>query len=314
MQAVPELRPLGVGDIVDRVFAVYRSRLGPLLVVASLPYLVFALAAGVIGFAAGPKIVSFLTFSTRAQGGRISQQELAALLSTLADLSVVLLVLVIAAVAFTLVQAAALVRMVAAAYMGQTVTVGDAMRTGLNAFPRLLLMGIVAFVAFALMWAVGLLGAVVLFAVVFGGNAPGWLILVAVLLGLALIVATIFIQASWTVSPAVAILESTGPIQSLGRSWYLSGGNRWRILALQLLLTILQVVLSSLLSLLLVAALGSDPTVRFALQQAVNLLANIAWAPIYWGTFAILYYDLRVRKEALDLQLAVEALPRDTSS
>jgi hypothetical protein len=46
----------------------------------------------------------------------------------------------------------------------------------------------------------------------------------------------------------------------------------------------------------------------------VNLLANIAWAPIYWGTFSILYYDLRVRKEALDLQLAVEALPRDTSS
>jgi hypothetical protein len=33
---------------------------------------------------------------------------------------------------------------------------------------------------------------------------------------------------------------------------------------------------------------------------------------VYWGTFAVLYYDLRVRKEAFDLQLAAEALPRST--
>jgi len=31
---------------------------------------------------------------------------------------------------------------------------------------------------------------------------------------------------------------------------------------------------------------------------------------VEWGTFTILYFDLRVRKEALDLQLAAEALPR----
>jgi hypothetical protein len=51
--------------------------------------------------------------------------------------------------------------------------------------------------------------------------------------------------------------------------------------------------------------------VRFALQQGVSLLANIAWAPIQWATIAVLYFDLRVRKEALDLQLATEALPRE---
>jgi hypothetical protein len=128
----------------------------------------------------------------------------------------------------------------------------------------------------------------------------------------ALLVATLYLQASWMVSPAVAILERAGPLQALGRSWHLSGGSRWRIIGLQLLLGILQIVLSTVLSVVLIAGQGSDQTIRLVLQQGVNLIANIMWAPIYWGTFAVLYYDLRVRKEALDLEVAVEALPRDT--
>ena len=313
MQATPELRPLGVGDIVDRVFNVYRARLGPLLAVAAVPYLVFALGAGAIGFAAGPSLASLITASSRLQGRTsIPQSELTAFLSTMADLIPFFVVIVLIAVAFTVVQAAALVRITAAGYMGQQVTVGQALRTGIDAFPRLIVMGIVAVLAFVLLWTIGIVLAVVLAAVGSNVTGAGPLILLAVVLAVGLVVATIFLQASWMVSPAVLILENAGPIRSLGRAWHLSGGSRWRILGLQLLLSILQVVLSSILSVVLIGGLGADQTVRFALQQAVNLIASIAWAPIYWGTFAVLYYDLRVRKEAFDLQLAAEALPRDT--
>ena len=34
------------------------------------------------------------------------------------------------------------------------------------------------------------------------------------------------------------------------------------------------------------------------------------WMPLFFGTMTVLYYDLRVRKEGLDLQLAAEAMPR----
>ena len=78
----------------------------------------------------------------------------------------------------------------------------------------------------------------------------------------------------------------------------------------QLLLLILNAVISTLLSVLFIGALIGDETTRTVIQQVVNLVANVAWAPVQWGTFTVLYYDLRVRREAFDLQLAAEALPR----
>jgi hypothetical protein len=69
-------------------------------------------------------------------------------------------------------------------------------------------------------------------------------------------------------------------------------------------------VLSTLISFIFVAAFISDTGVRLVLQNVVNVVATVLWAPVEWGTFTILYFDLRVRKEALDLQLAAEALPR----
>jgi hypothetical protein len=45
-------------------------------------------------------------------------------------------------------------------------------------------------------------------------------------------------------------------------------------------------------------------------ENLVNFASTIVWAPVEWIAFTVLYYDLRVRKEAFDLQLAAEALPQ----
>ena len=210
-------------------------------------------------------------------------------------------IVVIAAVVVSLVQSASLIEAAAASYLGKQATVGSALRAGLRASPRLLGMGALATLAFIVLWTLLVIGMAV--------TQQWWSVLIAVVGG---IVASVFLAASWMVSPAVLILESAGPVAALRRSWGLSDGHRWRILGLILLLIVLQAVLSSLLSFVIVASFITDQVVQLVVQQAVNLLATIAWAPVYWGTFAVLYYDLRVRKEAFDLQLAAEALPRAT--
>ncbi len=290
------LRPLGVGDIVDRVFALYRARPLMYLAIAAIPYLVLVLL--LVGLTAifGASLLALV--SAFSAGGQPTVERIA---PALGALGLYVALVIAGALVVSLVQSAALVAAAAARYMGRETSVGAALRIGLRAAPRLLVMGVVAFLAFSALW--------VVLAIAMALASQWWAVLVGVCVGL---FASFYMAASWMVSPAVLILEGTGPVASLARAWRLAGGGRWRILGLIALLVILQVVLSSLLSFVLIVSLVTDRTVQLLVQQAVNLLATIAWAPVYWGTFAILYYDLRVRKEALDLQLAAEALPRDT--
>lgn len=290
-----QLRPLGVGDIVDRVFTIYRTKPILLLTVSAIPYLLLVLMVGILGlFFAGSIIALAPVF-----GGEI--EDFAVIAPLLAQLGLFVIIVVAVALVVSLIQSAALVEATAAQYLGRQTSVGRSLGVGLRATPRLFVMGLVALVAFLVLWAVLIVAMVAL---------REWYVLLAAILAGS--VASVYIAASWMVSPAVATLEGIGPVHSLTRSWWLSGGNRWRIIGLILLLSILQVVLGVLLGGLLVVAIAAEPGVRFAVQQALNLLITIAWAPIYWGTFAILYYDLRVRKEAYDLELAAGALPRET--
>ena len=62
---------------------------------------------------------------------------------------------------------------------------------------------------------------------------------------------------------------------------------------------------------MLVVWTGAQPTVQTVLQTAASVASASVSGPLLFGSLVILYYDLRVRKEAFDLQLAAEALPRE---
>jgi hypothetical protein len=303
----PQLRPLGVGDIVDRVFSVYRQR--PLLFVAlsAVPYLALFLVIGGIALSLGSLLTPLAPFidslsdSLSVSGGdRPNVAITPAIAAAIVTLIAVAVIAVIVSVLFLSVQIGSLVDAAAARYLGRETTVGASFRAGLRVAPKIIATGLLLFFSLTVGW-------LLLFAVlVLANNA-----LIATVGILGGLVATVFVFASWLVAPVVAAIEPVGPLHAVRRSWWLSQGHRWRILGLQILLVVLQAVLSTLISFVFLAAFISDAVVRLVLQNIVNVVATVLWAPIEWGTFTILYFDLRVRKEALDLQLAAEALPRE---
>jgi hypothetical protein len=303
----PQLRPLGVGDIVDRVFSVYRQR--PLLFVAlsAVPYLALFLVIGGIALSLGslltplaPFIDSLSDWLSVSGGDRPNVAITPAIAAAIVTLIAVAVIAVIVSVLFLSVQIGSLVDAAAARYLGRETTVGASFRAGLRVAPKIIATGLLLFFSLTVGW-------LLLFAVlVLANNA-----LIATVGILGGLVATVFVFASWLVAPVVAAIEPVGPLHAVRRSWWLSQGHRWRILGLQILLVVLQAVLSTLISFVFLAAFISDAVVRLVLQNIVNVVATVLWAPIEWGTFTILYFDLRVRKEALDLQLAAEALPRE---
>lgn len=299
----PQLRQLGVGDIVDRVFALYRSRPWLFIALAAVPYLlltliVFGVSVAMVGVAATR--LSALTQLIEDISAQRAPDP-----AFVADVAVSLvgfvIVLVVVAVVLLSAQSAALIDAMGSSYLGRARTLSAAFGNGLRAAPRVIAVGILVFLMFIALWFV--------LAIVMVASNQVLVVLGGLLFGL---VATVYLFSSSLIAPIVATLESAGPVRALQRSWRLSSGNRWRIIGLQFLLGVLNFVISTLLSSILVGALTTDVGVRTGVQTIINAIATIAWAPIQWGTFTVLYYDLRVRHEAYDLQLAAEALPRES--
>ena len=293
MEQTPVLRPLGIGDVVDRVFGMYRARPLLFLVVSGIPYLVLAIVVALLGIGfAAPLALGSLADPDLVGTGDIDPAVLAT------ALTFGLLVLLVAIVVLS-VQSAALVHAASERYHGRETTIGQSLGVGLRASVRLIVAGVLVFLGLVL--------------------APTALVIAAaltqqavvlVLAGLAAFFVVFFLIASWMLVPVVATIEGAGPVHALARSWQLASGSRWRVLGLLLLLIVLQSVIGIVFAFIFLASFIADPFVRTVVQQAANLLTSVVWAPVQWGTFTVLYYDTRVRREAYDLSLAAEALTR----
>jgi hypothetical protein len=295
----PQLRPLGVGDVLDRTFTVYRSKPLVFIALSAIWYLLLVLVFIVLAVA----IFAGALAAFSRQATTPSPEQIAGAAAGI--IGFVLVAVIVAILAFSA-QSASLVHAASQRYLARDVAIGESFRAGLVASGRLFIAGVLVFLAIVGIWA-GLL-------IVAALTNQGLAFVFAVLAG---IVATAYLACSWLVAPVVVVVEKMGPISALGRAWRLSGGNRWRIFGIQILLFILNVVLSLLIGGLfggLVAAGQSAPPgqlgVTSIVQSLVNLASTIVWAPVEWIAFTVLYYDLRVRKEAFDLQLAAEALPQ----
>jgi uncharacterized membrane protein YhdT len=143
-------------------------------------------------------------------------------------------------------------------------------------------------------------------------------ILIVFLLALILIpvffIAVLWVQARFfVVELPLAIEDNVDGISTIGRSWELTKGHAWRIVAILFvgyLITIpIQIpftILSTIIQLAL-TPLAQENSAYTALSQLVNLILNLISAALvvpFWQSIkAVIYYDLRSRREGMGLKL-----------
>jgi len=151
-------------------------------------------------------------------------------------------------------------------------------------------------------------------------HAPGALIGGLAALGaIAAIILTIWFTIMFRMAAQVVVLEREGPVRALGRSWRLVRGSFWRVLGITLLAGLIVVVTAGVLQIpfsLLAALAGGGNSllpstggnVAGILISAVGgVVAGAVARPISAGGAVLLYVDLRMRREGLDLVLQTAA-------
>jgi hypothetical protein len=157
----------------------------------------------------------------------------------------------------------------------------------------------------------------------------GWIalaVLIGVFGGLGLIAAGAWVSTKTAIVPSLIVLERLGIWASVRRSWLLTRGFFWRTLGVLLLIALIVGVVSQVvttpLSLLFGAATALiDPNASFEayipaavlylLTILLSLVISAVTAVVQSAAVALIYIDLRMRKEGLDLELQrfVEAAP-----
>jgi hypothetical protein len=139
----------------------------------------------------------------------------------------------------------------------------------------------------------------------------GYLFLIA-LMGLffCLFPLWIWIWVGWVTVLPVMFVENTGLGAAMGRSWRLVQGRWWRTFLIVFLVVLIwyvvQIALGGFLSLASgLLGIVVSQYVALAISQAIAVLVSALAIPVFQIAIVLIYFDLRVRREALDLfQLA----------
>jgi hypothetical protein len=117
----------------------------------------------------------------------------------------------------------------------------------------------------------------------------------------------VYVYVAWSFVSQVIVLENTNIITGLQRSWRLVQGQWWRTAGMNglvLLLSVIIVLPSTVVSVIMGAAGAPLLLTNFA-SQFVTVALGLLFLPARLAAFTLMYYDLRIRKEGYDLEVAL---------
>ncbi|RKN39868.1 DUF7544 domain-containing protein [Streptomyces hoynatensis] len=301
------LRPLGVGEILDGAVTTARTHWRTVLTVA-------------LGIAVITQLISTLAmhYWLGDSDGLAALEDNpnptdAEIRDALADLFAFTSITGLITLLGTVLATAMLTMVVGRAVLGRSVTIGEAWQDSRSRLPRLL--GLVLLVPLAAGLAVGI---PVLLAALTG--SPGLTAAVAI----AGIVFAIWLWISSSLAAPALILERQGVVASLRRSFKLVRGSWWRVFGITLLSVLLITVVGGIMEIptSLIAGWvsgdgGGNPfeasstdlsSWAYLVVSGIGaVISSTLTLPISAGVTALLYIDQRIRREALDIELARSA-------
>jgi len=293
------LRPLGVGELLDGALSLIRSNPRTVLGLAAVISAVSALIQ-----TAGLWLSLRYLDAVEPVVGSPDEIDVTAELTTIAAGSVAQIVPALVAGFLQVLASGLFIVLVGAAVLGRRL---NASQTWEILRPRLLpLVGLTLLILVGGTLAIAAIVAVIVVLVLAIGP---WGALPGVLIGLVGTIGLVYAYVKLAIASPALVIEGIGPLAALGRSWVLVRRSWWRVLGILILAAIITSLLTTVVTIpiTLLASLASGfsesllPTV-FA-SGVATLVAGIVTLPFSAAVTGLLYIDLRMRREALDIEL-----------
>lgn len=315
-----ELKPMSLSELLDRTFTLYRNHFWLFCGLMALPEVVITICS----------LVSVILFPVRmvAPTAANAANPFGALSAMKSSLGATFVLLIVSAICGSYAFGAVTLA-VSEIYMGRSASIRKSFRLVRNRLAGLLgLILMLVFIGFIFVFA-GLMMGAFLGVLLSSGLmlvAPAALkvlasVLVALLVFACLIggaILALWLLMRFAVSIPVFLLERVGVLDSLGRSGALTRGHRWRILGAVIIMYVVVYVVQLLFSgpfvvmTMIDAVKGLLPLWLRIGTSVAGAVASTLAGPLLMITLALIYYDVRIRKEAFDLEAMMAALGPST--
>jgi hypothetical protein len=278
------LRPMTIGEVLDRAFNLYRNN--------------FVLFAGI---AILPPALNLVISVTEAVNGQLATSMAAAV-----AVGLTYILLFLAYLVGIILASAATTHAVSMVHLGKSTTIGNSYRGIQPYFGRLI--GLMVLI-FLLMLAISL--PVIVFAVLSVLTSNPLFGLLAGFAGLVALVLVVHFYARYSLAMASCVLEKVSAIAAMRRSMYLTKGASGRIWLIFILTAIIGFALVFALEIPFVVLFTSKTITLLTFRlliAAIGFIAGTVIGPVASISLVLVYYDQRVRKEAFDLQVMMDAL------
>lgn len=319
----PRIRQLGLGELLDESFRLYRGNLIDFIAIAALilvPYTLLTLVVQLplqqqIGQLQAAQLNQTDPFANQSPFGFFAAIGFTALGS--------IVITLLYSIIFQPLLEGALAHAISQRYLDRPSGVGDAFGAALRRAGALIGARLIpTFIGFLVG---GLIVGVIfgVFAALLGqslngdtgGSSAGaaalvFLIGFVVFVGLAIAALFVFIRILFT--SQAAVIEGKGALESLSRSWRLTEGSFWRmfgyILVIGLILWFITLIPTLLIVVPTTLFLQNNPVLVTVISTSVSAVTSVIVVPFSMIAYTLLYYDLRVRKEGFDLQQQTETM------
>ncbi|WP_147917962.1 hypothetical protein [Ruania zhangjianzhongii] len=291
------LRPLTLGEMYDGAIRSIRTNPAVMFVLSAVLVSLAMLVQGIATWGVFEDLNALVGMDPET----MATLDTSSLLATLQSAALGYAISGLVSFLITTILNGLLIHAVSQAVIGRKMNLEEVWHATKRQIPRLLLLSLVVTVLMLAVVAV-LVGIIALLALTGSTAAIALGVLVVSLLMLVgiLAVATLTVLAT----PAL-VLERAGVFTALRRSFTLVKQSFWRVLGIYLLTAILVGILSSIIAYpvaIFGQFIGSDG--MYVLNLVANVIALSITTPFMAAVTALLYIDVRMRLEALDVELA----------
>jgi hypothetical protein len=297
-----------VSEILDGAFTAVRRNPRATLGLGAMIMTIYGIVAAI----AEPSAVGgFSAFSRIGSNQAQSQAELNHQLNSFGHQLVGLLVTYLTLIVASQLLTGMLTVVIGRSVLGDRVTVGQAWRQTLPRLPAMLGAMVLFLGAIVVMWAV-FVGLGVFFGA--GLNASGAVLGgYFIIVGIIVLCLTVWLWTSFLLANQVVVLERAGPVRALARSWRLVRRSWWRVFGISLLAGLIVGITGTILQLpfsvpagMITSHAGTPlhpPLLAVIIGTVGMIVARTVTGALQAGVYVLLYVDLRMRKEGLDMAL-----------